>query len=150
MYPLCTGWLMLQSMGRRTCVYQLRNIARILPVSHLKDTESTLHSLISSHLDHCNTLLALIENQEVLTRVNRLELITPLWASLHWHPVHFTIDFKVILSTYNWALNGLTPQYITELLLPYTTLLTPRDPLPRAFLWKLTYFYPHSLFFSEF
>ncbi len=54
----------------------------------------------------------------LLTRADRFEHITPVLASLHWLPVCFRIDFKVLLITYK-ALKGLTPQYISDLLSPY-------------------------------
>ncbi len=46
--------------------------------------------------------------------------ITPVLASLHWLPVKFRVDFKVLLFVYE-ALNGLAPSYITELLTFYST-----------------------------
>ena len=37
---------------------------------------------------------------------------------LHWLPIKFRIQFKVLLLVYK-ALNGLAPKYIKELLVPY-------------------------------
>lgn len=45
--------------------------------------------------------------------------ITPVLESLHWLPIRFRVDFKILMLTYK-ALHGLTPLYITELLTPYT------------------------------
>ena len=36
-------------------------------------------------------------------------------AELHWLPVAYSIDFRVMLITYK-ALNGIAPSYISELL----------------------------------
>ncbi len=44
--------------------------------------------------------------------------ITPVLESLHWLPVCFRIDFKVLLMVFK-CLNGLGPSYLSELLLPY-------------------------------
>ena len=38
-------------------------------------------------------------------------------AMLHWLPISFHIDFKVLMLTYK-ALNGLGPRYLAERLLP--------------------------------
>ncbi|KAK3554753.1 hypothetical protein QTP70_033443, partial [Hemibagrus guttatus] len=48
----------------------------------------------------------------------RYEHITPILATLHWLPVKFRIDYKILLLTYK-ALNGLTPQYLSDLLVIY-------------------------------
>merc|ERR1712035_195653 len=54
----------------------------------------------------------------VLTRTRGQEHITPVLKSLHWLPVRFRIDFKVLLLVFK-CLNGLGPSYLTDLLLPY-------------------------------
>lgn len=41
-------------------------------------------------------------------------------ARLHWPPVKYGIDFKILLFVFK-ALNGLAPSYITELLSPRST-----------------------------
>lgn len=43
--------------------------------------------------------------------------ITLILKSLHWLPVYFRIDFKILLLVFK-ALNGLSP-YLSDLLLPY-------------------------------
>ncbi len=40
-------------------------------------------------------------------------------STLHWLPTKHRIDFKILLITYK-ALNGLAPQYLSELLLHYS------------------------------
>ena len=51
--------------------------------------------------------------------MTRLTHITPVRRELHWLPVAQRINFKVALLTYK-ALHGLAPEYLTELLIPYT------------------------------
>ena len=46
------------------------------------------------------------------------EHITPVLASLHWLPVVFRIDFKILLLVYK-ALNGLAPSYLHDCLPKY-------------------------------
>ena len=45
-------------------------------------------------------------------------MFTPVLIKLHWLPIKFRIQFKVLLLVYK-ALNGLAPKYIKELLVPY-------------------------------
>jgi len=45
-------------------------------------------------------------------------LQTPILASLHWLPVHFMVDFKILLLVYK-CLNNLAPLYLSELLVQY-------------------------------
>ncbi|KAF7660620.1 hypothetical protein LDENG_00278410 [Lucifuga dentata] len=54
----------------------------------------------------------------LLTRTKRRERITPVLASLHWLPVHFRIQFKILLITFK-ATHGQAPSYISALLTPY-------------------------------
>jgi len=55
----------------------------------------------------------------VLTGVRKRDHITPVLQSLHWLPVKFGIDFKVLLFVYK-PLSGLAPQYISDLTIPYS------------------------------
>ncbi len=54
-----------------------------------------------------------------MTRTRAREHITPVLEKLHWLPVSFRIDLKFLILTYK-ALNNLAPQYLSELLTPYT------------------------------
>ncbi len=79
---------------------------------------------------HCNALysgtskqniqsLQLIRNAaaRLLTHTKRSDHITPVLAALHWQPVSFTINFKILLLVFK-ALNGQAPAYICDLLTP--------------------------------
>ncbi len=54
----------------------------------------------------------------ILTRTRKSEHITPVLRSLHWLPVTFRIDFKVLLLIYK-SLNGLGPKFIADILTEY-------------------------------
>ena len=55
----------------------------------------------------------------LLTGSKRTEHITPTLRNLHWLPIEQRIKFKTALLVYK-ALNGMSPSYITELVVPYT------------------------------
>ncbi len=86
---------------------------------------------MTSRLDYCNALLGgcsarlinkqLVQNAaaRVLTRTRKYDHISPVLSTLHWLPIKHRIDFKILLMTYK-ALNGLAPQYLSELLSHYS------------------------------
>ena len=117
----------------QTCHYQLRNIAKIKPFLSKIDLEKVIHAFISSRLDFCNSLysglckksisrLQIIQNSaaRLLTNTKKREHITPILAALHWLPVSFRIDFKILLMTFK-ACHGLAPTYISALLSPHVS-----------------------------
>ena len=108
--------------------YHLRNISRIKKCLSSDALQTVIHALISSRLDYCNSLLAgvpdcVLQNLQylqnsaarLLSGTKKYEHITPILKSLHWLPVRYRIDFKILLMTYK-ALNGMAPKYICELL----------------------------------
>ncbi len=94
----------------KSAYYHLKNIARIRCFVSSHDLEKLVHAFITSRVDYCNGLLTglpkktirqlqLIQNAaaRILTRTRKSEHITPVLRSLHWLPVTFRIDFKVLL-----------------------------------------------------
>lgn len=87
-----------------------------------------IQAFIFSHLDYCNALctclsqssvwLQLVHNTAacILTKTNRRSHITQFIASLHWLPVKFRIEFKILTLK---AQHVLAPSYIMEPLTPY-------------------------------
>ena len=112
----------------RSAFFRIRSIAKIRRYLSQSTTETIVHAYITSRLNYCNALLyglpkylinrlQLVQNSaaRLVTLARRREHITPILRSLHWLPVHFRIIFKILLSTYK-ALNGLTPDFIRDLL----------------------------------
>uniref|UniRef100_A0A669CLJ3 Reverse transcriptase domain-containing protein n=1 Tax=Oreochromis niloticus TaxID=8128 RepID=A0A669CLJ3_ORENI len=115
----------------RSCFYHLRNIAKLSPIVSRSKLEIVIHAFVSSHLDYCNSLFtclckASLEHLQVvqnaaakrLTKSSKFSHVTPLLIQLHWLPVKFRIQFKVLTLTFR-ALHGQAPTYISELLHPY-------------------------------
>src|SRR4029434_7435791 len=57
--------------------------------------------------------------QRVLTKTRRIAHITPVFKSLHWLPVSFRIDFKIILLVYKSLLSHAV-ENITDMFSRYT------------------------------
>ncbi len=111
-----------------TSFYLLHNIRRIRKYLSKICTEKLIHAFISSRLDYCNSLLYGLPDNLInqLQRVqnscarlvcneNKYCHITPLLVDLHWLPVSFRINFKILLIVYK-ALNGQAPSYLCNLL----------------------------------
>ncbi len=110
--------------------FHLRNIAKLRPMLTFSVAEKLINTFVFSCIDYCNALLAgvskatlsklqLVQNSaaRILTRTSAREHITHVLEKLHWLPVGFRIDFKILMLTYK-ALNNLAPQYLSELLTP--------------------------------
>ncbi len=115
----------------KSAYYHLKNIARIRCFVSSQDLEKLVHAFITSRVDYCNGLLTGLPKKtirqlqliqyaaaRILTRTRKSEHITPVLRFLHWLPVIFRIDFKVLLLIYK-SLNGLGPKYIADMLTEY-------------------------------
>ena len=106
-------------------LYNIRKIRKFLTV---QSTKTLIHAFVSSHLDYCNALLfglpkyqldRLQKVQNAVARVTfqiaKFDHITPALIDLHWLPVTFRVQFKVLLLVYK-SLHNQSPSYITDLL----------------------------------
>ena len=107
--------------------YHLHNIKRIRKYLSVEATKTLVHALITSRVDYCNSLLfglpdcQLNKLQRVLNvsarliyKLPRFCHITPILCDLHWLPIRYRINFKIILLTFK-AIHGLAPKYISDL-----------------------------------
>ncbi|XP_067237023.1 uncharacterized protein, partial [Chanodichthys erythropterus] len=116
----------------KTAFFHLKNISKLRHMLSMTNAEQLVHAFMTSRLDYCNALLGgcsarllnrlqLVQNAaaRVLTRTRKYDHISPVLSTLHWLPIKHRIDFKILLLTYK-ALNGLAPQYLSELLMHYS------------------------------
>ena len=116
----------------RTCYMHLHNISKIRPYLTQEAAELMVNALVTSRLDYANALLyglpdcVLNRLQRVQNNAARLifrkkkhDNVTPLLKSLHWLPTTYRIQYKINLLTFK-ALQGLAPDYLSDLIKPYT------------------------------
>ena len=141
----------LQEQIHKTCksgFFYLHNIRRIRKYLSQESARALVHALIMGRIDYCNSLLFgfpsvhLLKLQSVknaaarlISNVPRYSHITPVQCSLHWLPVKFRIDFKMLLLTFK-ATYGHAPGYLTDLI---AIKLQTRYPLRSASSLTLNY-----------
>lgn len=112
----------------KSSYYHIRNMSTIRKYLNKDCMEIIIHAFISSRLDYCNSLLhgipkyllqklQHIQNTaaRTLTLTKKSSHITPVLIDLHWLPVTYRIQYKILLLVYK-ALNGSAPKYLSELL----------------------------------
>ena len=110
------------------CFYQIYNIRSIRKYLTRWDTKVLVHSLVTSRIDYCNSLLYgvaqcnLLKLQRVQNAAARLVCgeskychITPILQNLHWLPVKYRIWFKILLFVFK-SVHTLSPTYICNLI----------------------------------
>ena len=116
----------------KSCNFQLRRLGQIRKYLTNSAAEKLIHAFISSRLDNGNSLLFGLPDYEInrlqrvhntaariLTLTRKYEHITPVLKSLHWLPVKERIVYKLVTLTYK-CLNNLAPQYLADLVMPYS------------------------------
>ena len=117
----------------KSASYHLHNIRAIRKYLDRDTTSSLVHAFVSSKIDFCNSLLYGIPAKEI-HRIQRIQNsaarlitgnqkfchITPVLSELHWLPVKFRIEFKILVLAYK-AIHGLGPKYLTESIPPKRT-----------------------------
>ena len=113
----------------KTCssaFYYLYNIRHIRKYLSRSSSETLIHAFMTSRLDYCNSLLyglpkyQLSKLQRVMNASARLVYcapkschITPLLRELHWLPVCYRIEYKIILLTFKVFM---APDYLRHLI----------------------------------
>ncbi|XP_053406445.1 uncharacterized protein LOC128559238 [Mercenaria mercenaria] len=94
-------------------------------------TRSLVNYLVISRLDYCNGLLYGIPRSclnklqngqdaaaRIITRTRRNQHITPVLKELHWIPVPYRVEIKILAHTYK-ALHDQAPKYTKDMLDTY-------------------------------
>lgn len=115
----------------KSSFFQLRQLAKVKQFLSPHNFEILIHAFITTRLDYCNALYAglsqtslsrlqIVQNAaaRLLTATRKHEHITPVLQSLHWLPVRFRVDFKILLFVFK-CVHGLAPQYLSDLIQPY-------------------------------
>ena len=108
--------------------YYLYNILRIRKYLSYQSAISLIPLNITSKLNYCNSLLYGLPTihinklQRVQNAAARLVTntpcichITPILEDLHWLPIKYRIELKIVLLTFK-CLRGLAPQYLVDLI----------------------------------
>ena len=117
----------------RSSYLHLRNIGLIRKYLDSKSAEAIIHAFITSRLDIGNALLYGLKQSQlyrlqriqntavrILLKLRKHDHISPHLESLHWLPITARIEFKILLTTYK-VMNGLAPEYLSELLTKYSS-----------------------------
>ena len=115
----------------RTCYMHIRSIGRIRNYITEDACKTLINAHVTSRLDYCNavlhginkSLLAKLQKIQntaarLITRTRRSEHITPVLADLHWLPIPYRIQYKILLVAFK-ALNNSAPSYISDLVQLY-------------------------------
>ena len=108
--------------------FQLRKIRHIRRSLTENAAKTLVHTLVTPRIDYCNVVLYGLPKRQlqkiqqvqntaarIVTKTPRRNHITPVLRELHWLPVEYRIQFKLLVHTYR-ALNAQAPIYITDLL----------------------------------
>ena len=104
----------------------VRNIGRVRKYLDNDTTKLLVNSLILSKMDYCNSLLHGIPSNKlqslqrlqnicvrIITRTKKFDHITPHMRDLHWLPVDFRVQYKIILLVYKAHRMG--PGYLADI-----------------------------------
>ena len=104
-------------------LYKIRQIRTFL---NINTTKTLVHAFVSSHLDYCNTLLFGLPKYQldrlqkvqnaaarVILQLSKFGHITPSFVDLHWLPIKFRVQFKLLLIVYK-SLRNQAPDYIND------------------------------------
>ena len=122
-----------------SAAYYLRCISRIRKCLDTSSTRTLVHALVTSRIDYANSLLIsasktslarlkVIQNSaaRLIAQASRMDSVTLIRKELHWLPIHFRVQFKILVICFNY-IQKTAPSYLCELITPYHTSRTLRS-----------------------
>ena len=127
------GWfanqLKMVTQINQTCkaaFFHIFNIRRIRKFRSFNTVQTLVNAFVISRLDYCNNIFFGLPNTELqnlqriqntaarlICNMNKFDHITPILVKLHWLPVRYRINFKILLITFK-VIHGLAPKYLSE------------------------------------
>ena len=120
-----------QDICRKVCI-DLRRISSIRHLLSIDATKTLLSAFVPPKLDYCNSLfygspmyiletLQKVQNSaaRLIFQCRKQNHISPLLMSLHWLLINARIEHKLSVICHSFFL-GLSPTYLSDLLLVYT------------------------------
>ena len=111
--------------------FHLRRITKVRNRLNKKITQTLVNTFVSSRLDFCNSLLCSLPKKttkklqkvqnaaaKAVTLANRREHVTPILRELHWLPIRYRSEYKVLLLTYR-ILNNISSESLSSLIHRY-------------------------------
>ena len=115
----------------KSCYANIYSISRIRSYITQEAAATLINAQVTSRLDSFNAVLyglpsyllhrlQLVQNNaaRLVTGIRKQNNITPTLKTLHWLPISFRIEYKIILLCFK-SLNNLAPKYLSDLLIPY-------------------------------
>ena len=115
----------------KSASYSLWRLGKIRHLLSDKTAEKLIHALVSSRLDYCNSLLTGIQDYNLsklqaiqnsaarlLLRIRKRDRLhmTPVLKQLHWLPVAFRINFKILCIVFKCIHWANAPKYLKTLI----------------------------------
>ena len=115
----------------RSAFFHLRRISKVRKQLNKNITETLVNSFITSRLDYCNSLLCALPNKiiqklqyvqngaaKLILLKRKRDHVTPLLKELHWLPIKYRTQFKVLVLTWK-IMNDSAPKNISGLITEY-------------------------------
>ena len=115
----------------KSCYYQIHGISKIRKFLTVEATKSLVNAFVTSRLDNLNSLLYGIPDTQLkrlqkvqncaarlIVRQKKINHITLILKDLHWLPVKYRIDYKILLLVFKCVI-GKAPEYLSSLITPY-------------------------------
>ena len=129
--------------------FHLKQIGKIRCYLDQEGAKTLIHSFVSSRLDSFNSLLYWVPKYElnklqriqnaaarIITGLKKYDHITPTLISLHWLPIQYRIDYKILVLVYK-SLHELAPSYLSDLIKSRTLTRSLRNQCPSLIVPKM-------------